>query len=65
MKGVDKLLDAAGGRPSMTYKYDAESIAYFAPEPSDFAETGELKGEDLAAAERITDERGLSGGTPG
>ena len=64
-KGVDELLEATGGRPATIYEYHAGSIAYFAPEAPDFAEAGELKDDDLAAAQRVLDERGLSGGTPG
>ena len=61
VKGVDELLDATGGRPATIYEFADESIAYFAPDAPDFAEAGELKGEDLAAAQRILDARGVSG----
>ena len=56
-KGVDELLDATGGRTAIIYEFADESIAYFAPEAPDFAEAGELKGGDLAAAQRILDAR--------
>ena len=58
-KGVDELLDATGGRTATIYQFADESVAYFAPEASDFKEAGELKDVDLAAAQRILDERAL------
>ena len=58
-KGVDELLEVTGGRPAIIYEYHAGSVAYFAPEASDFAEAGELKGDALVAAQRILDERGV------
>ena len=60
VKGVDELLEATGGRPATIYEFADGSVAYFAPDATDFRETGELKGEDLAAAQRILDERGGS-----
>ena len=59
-KGVDELLDATGGCAATIYEYHAGSVAYFAPEAPDFCEAGELKGNDLAAAQQILDERGVS-----
>ena len=64
-KGVDELLDATGGRPATIYEFADGSVAYFAPDAPDFKETGELKGEDLASAQRILDEREVSGGNVG
>ena len=64
-KGVDELPDATGGRPATIYEFADGSVAYFAPEAPDFREAGELKGKDLAAAQRILDERGISGGLAG
>ena len=64
-KGVDELPDATGGRLATIYEFADESIAYFAPDAPDFREAGELKGENLAAAQRILDERGIPGGMPG
>ena len=64
-KGVDELLDATGGRTANIYEFAVASVAYFAPDAADFAEAGELKGDDLAAAQRILDERGMSGGNAG
>ena len=61
-KGVDELLDATGGRPATIYEFADGSVAYFAPDATDFRETGELKGDGLAAAQRILDDRGISGG---
>ena len=61
-KGVDELLEATSGRPAIIYEYHAGSVAYFTPDAPDFAEAGELKGDDLAAARRILEERGLPGG---
>ena len=61
-KGVDELLGATGGWPATIYEYADGSAAYFAPDAADFAKTGELKGKELAAAQRILDERGLPGG---
>ena len=66
-KGVDELSEATAGRPATIYEYHEYrngSVAYFAPDAPDFAEAGELKGDALAAARRILDERGLAGGTP-
>ena len=63
-KGVEDLLETTGDRTAIIYEYHAGSVAYFAPEAPDFAEAGELKGDDLAATQRILDERGLAGGTP-
>ena len=60
-KGVDELPEATGGRLAMIYEYHAGSVAYFAPDAPDFAEAGELKDDDLAAARRILGERGLPG----
>ena len=51
--GVDELLEATGGRPAIIYEYQTGSVAYFAPDAPDFAEAGELKGEVVAAAQRI------------
>ena len=64
-KGVDELHHATGGRPANIYEYHAGSVAYFAPDAPDFAEAGELKGEELAAARRILNARGISGGSAG
>ena len=64
-KGVDELLDATGGRPATIYEFADGSVAYFAPDAPDFKEAGELKGEDLASAQRILDEREVSGGNVG
>jgi len=61
-KGVDELLDTTGSLSATIYEYHAGSIAYFAPDAPDFAEAGELKDDDLVAAQRILDERGLPGG---
>ena len=58
-KGVDELLDAIGGRPAMMYEFADRSVAYFAPDAPDFAEAEDLKGDDLVAAQRILDERGV------
>ena len=60
MKGVDELLAATGGRLATIYEFADGSVAYFAPDATDFRETGELKGKDLAAAQRLLDERGGS-----
>ena len=62
MKGVDELLEATGGRTANIYEFACGSVAYFAPDAPDFREAGELKGADLAAAQRILDERGIPGG---
>ena len=64
-KGVDELSGATGGRMATVYEFADESIAYFAPEAPDFREAGELRGADLAAAQRILDERGIPGGLAG
>ena len=56
VKGVDELRDATGGRPANIYEFADGSVAYFAPDASDFQEAGELKDENLAAAQRILDD---------
>ena len=61
-KGVDELREATGGRTANIYQFACGSVAYFSPDATDFQEAGELKGDDLAAAQRILDERGLPGG---
>ena len=63
-KGVDELRDATGGRTANIYQFACGSVAYSAPDAPDFAEAGELKGDDLAAAQRILDERGIPGVIP-
>ena len=60
-KGVDELRDATGGRRANIYQFACGSVAYFALDAPDFQEAGELKGADLAAAQRILDEWGISG----
>ena len=57
-KGVDELLGATGG-PATIYEFAGGSVAYFAPDAPDFAEAGELKDGELAAARRTLDERGM------
>ncbi|MYC05565.1 MAG: hypothetical protein F4X57_00005, partial [Chloroflexi bacterium] len=57
-----ELLSATGGSVAIIYEYHAGSVAYFAPDAPDFADAGELKGDDLATARRIFDERALPGG---
>ena len=64
-KGVDELRDATGGRTANIYQFACGSVAYFAPDAPDFQEAGELKDADLAAAQRVLDERGIPGGMPG
>ena len=64
-KGVDELLEATGGRPAIIYEDQTGSVAYFAPDAPGFAEAEELKGEVIAAAQRILDERDISGGILG
>ena len=64
-KGVDELLDATGGWTANIYEFADESIAYFAPEATDFREAGELTDEYLAAAQRILDDRGIPSGMSG
>ena len=53
VKGVDELLAATGGRTAVIYEFADGSVAYFAPDAADFAEAGELKDSDLAAAQRV------------
>ena len=57
-KGVDELRDATGGRTATIYQFAGGSVAYFASEAPDFQEAGELKGDALAAAQRVLDARG-------
>ena len=59
-KGVAGRLATTSGRPATIYEFAGGSVAYFAREAPDFREAGELKGEGLAAAQRILDERGGS-----
>ena len=61
-KGVDELPSATAGRSAIIYEFADRSMAYFAPDAPDFAEARELKGDDLAAAQRVLDEKGLAGG---
>ena len=61
VKGVDELRHATGGRTANIYEFADGSVAYFAPEAPDFEEAGELKGDALAAAQRVLD----AGGAPG
>ena len=56
-KGVDELRDATGGCAATIYQFGCGSVAYFAPDAPDFQEAGELKGDDLAAAQRVLDAR--------
>ena len=51
----------ADGRGATVYDLTDGLVTYFAPGAPDFAEAGELKGDELAAARRILDERGLLG----
>ena len=64
-KGVDELLAATGGRTANIYQFADGSVAYFAPDAPDFKEAGELKDEELAAAQRILAERGVPGAIVG
>ena len=56
-KGVDELRDATGGWTANIYQFSDGSAAYFAPDAPDFQEAGELKGDDLTAAQRIFDDK--------
>ena len=60
-KGVDELRDATGGWTGNIYEFSCGSVAFFAPDAPDFQETGELKGDDFAAAQRVLDVRGVAG----
>ena len=64
-KGVDELSGATGGRMATIYEFADGSVAHFTPDAPDFCEAGELKCDELAAAQRILDERGISAGLPG
>ena len=64
-KGVDELCEVTGGQAATIYEFACGSVAYFAPDAPDFQEAGELKDADLAAAQRVLDERGIPGGMPG
>lgn len=61
-QGVDELRHVTGGCPATIYEFAGGSVAYFAPDAPDVAEAGELKGDALAAARRVLDEMGVSGG---
>ena len=65
VRSVDELRHATGGRTANIYQFACGSVAYFAPDAPDFQEAGELKGADLAAAQRVLDERGIPGGLAG
>ena len=52
-RSVDELRDATGGCAANIYQFAYGSVAYFAPDTSDFQEAGELKGDDLDKALRI------------
>ena len=58
-KGVDELRHATGGRTANIYQFACGSVAYFAPDATDFQEAGELKGDDLAKAVRILNRSGV------
>ena len=58
------MLDAAGGRPATVYGLEDGSVAYFAPNAENFCEAGELKEAELAAAQRVLVERGVSDMVP-
>ena len=58
-KGVDELRDATGGCTATIYQFSCGSVAYFAPDAPDFQEAGELKGDALARALRVLDDRGV------
>ena len=58
-KGVDELRSATGGRTANIYQFSCGSVAYFAPDATDFQEAGELKGDDLAKAVRILNRSGV------
>ena len=62
VRGIDELRQATGGCTATVYEFAGGSVAYFAPDAPDFAEAGELKGADVAQAQRIFDERGIPGG---
>lgn len=47
----------ADGHTATVYDCTGGLVTYFAPGAPDFAETGELKGDELAAARRILDSR--------
>ena len=55
-KGVDELRNVTGGRTANVYQFADGSATYFAPDAPDFQEAGELKGDDLTAAQRVLDE---------
>ena len=61
-KGVDELRSATGGRTANIYQFACGSVAYFAPDATDFQEAGELKGDNLARALRVLDAGGAPGG---
>ena len=52
-RGVDELHHATGGRTANIYEFADGSVAYFSPDAPDFAEAGEMKGDDFAAAQRV------------
>ena len=58
MQGVNDLRHTTDGCSATVYEFAGGSVAYFAPEASDFVEAGELKDDDLAAARRIFVEDG-------
>ena len=62
VKGVDELWDATGGCSANIYQFACGLVAYFAPDAPNFQEAGELKGDDLAAAQRVLGARGVAGG---
>ena len=58
-EGCGRAAGGDGGRPAMIYEFANRSVTYFAPDAPDFAEARGLKGNYLAAAQRILDEQGL------
>ena len=53
VRGVDELRHATGGCAATIYEFADGSVAFFAPDAPDFAEAGELKDDELAAARRV------------
>ena len=53
VQGVTELHHVTGGCAATIYEFADGSVAYFAPEAPDFAEAGELRDDELAAALRV------------
>ena len=53
VKEIDEIREATGGPTTDIYQFEGGSNACFAPDAADFLQAGEVKAENLAAAQRL------------